>query len=241
MIEIIPGIDIIEGDCVRLQQGDYEKKTLYDKDPLKVALNFEKFGIRRIHIVDLDGAKSKKVVNLDILHKICSGTNLCVDFGGGIKSDEDIESVFQSGADMVTIGSVAITDKPLFKKWIDKYGADKIILGADVKNKKIAINGWFQTTLIDVFEFLTDYSDLGIKNILCTDISRDGMLQGTATDLYKDLRNAFPDVYLIASGGISSVQEITKLDEIGIDGAIIGKAIYENHITLDDLQPFLNS
>lgn len=241
MIEIIPAIDIIEGQCVRLQQGNYYKKTIYEKDPVKIAKRFEKYGIKRVHIVDLEGAKAKRVINLDTLERITAVTNLSIDFGGGIKTEDDFDAVLEAGAKMATIGSVAISNKPLLVSWIKKYGSDKIILGADVKNRKIAIGGWLETTQIDLFDLLKDYSKLGVKNVLCTDISKDGMLQGTALELYREMRKEFPNLYLIASGGITNLTEIDQLNDMGIDAVIIGKAIYENLITLEDLQPYLKS
>jgi phosphoribosylformimino-5-aminoimidazole carboxamide ribotide isomerase len=239
MIEIIPGIDIINGQCVRLQQGDYSKLTIYEKDPVMVARRFEDIGIKRVHLVDLDGAKEKHVVNLKVLEKIASKTKLVIDFGGGVKSEKDLISVLNAGACMVTVGSLAVTDKKMFFYWLKKYGSDKIILGADVKNRKIAISGWLKTTETELTSFLEEYTGKGIKNVLCTDISRDGMLTGTALELYGELREKFPGINLIASGGIGNIQEVHLLNEMNVNGVVIGKAIYEQKIKLPELQPFL--
>ena len=239
MIEIIPAIDIIDGKCVRLDQGDYQAKTIYSDHPLEVAKKFEDAGIKRLHLVDLDGAKAKHVVNIAILASIAGNTKLEIDFGGGIKSDEDIQKVFDSGAKMATIGSVAITNPCNLDTWIDKYGSDKIILGADVRNFKIAISGWTTTTDIDLFDYLIEKKYEGIRTVLCTDISKDGMLKGPSFDMYKSLMQLLTDLYIIASGGISSVQDIEELDRIGIPAVVIGKAIYENKISLNDLKKFL--
>jgi phosphoribosylformimino-5-aminoimidazole carboxamide ribotide isomerase len=239
MITVIPAIDIIEGKCVRLTRGDYDKKKVYNEDPLEVARMFEHHGLKRLHLVDLDGAKEKHVVNWRVLEKIVSRTSLTIDFGGGIKTDDDIRIVFNSGADMATIGSVAVTEKDIFLLWLQRYGAERLILGADVKDNKVAISGWQEVTDNDLFSFLSGYTSLGVKNVLCTDISKDGMLEGTAIDLYSELRKKFPDLYLIASGGITGINELEKLDESGINGAVIGKAIYEGYILLSDLEKFI--
>ena len=239
MIEIIPAIDIIEGKCVRLQKGDYLKKTIYNEDPVEVARTFEDAGMKRLHLVDLDGAKAKHVVNYKILEKISAQTKLVIDFGGGIKSDKDIKTIFTSGAGMVTIGSIAVTDPDLFFNWLDEYGRDKIILGADVKDNKIAISGWLDKTAIDLQDFLETYVKRGVRFILCTDISKDGMLQGTSIELYKKLKIEFPESDIIASGGITDIKEIEELEEAGIYGAIIGKAYYEGKIKLEELRKFI--
>ena len=239
MIDIIPAIDIIEGKCVRLSQGDYSQKKIYNEDPLEVAKEFESFGIKRLHLVDLEGAKAKHVVNLKILEKIASGTNLVIDFGGGIKTDVDINRVFNAGADQITAGSIAVKEPEKVKLWISKYGADKIILGADVKDNMIAISGWQDVTRLLLSDFLKSYISLGIKYVICTDIAKDGMLLGSSVDLYRNILNGFPSVRLIASGGISSSNEIDVLNDLGISGAIIGKAIYEGKITLNDLAKFI--
>lgn len=235
MIEIIPAIDLIDGKCVRLSQGDYEAKKVYNEDPLEVAKMFEGAGIRRLHLVDLDGAKAKHIVNQSVLEKIASNTSLVIDFGGGVQSDEDIEIAFNSGASMVTGGSIAVRNKELFTSWITKYGADKIILGADCKDHKIAVSGWQEATSVEVIPFIGDYNQKGISKVVCTDISKDGMLQGPSIDLYKDILNVFPNLYLIASGGVSCFQDILDLEKTGVPAVILGKAIYENRVTLKEL------
>lgn len=235
MIEIIPAIDLIDGKCVRLSQGDYEAKKVYNEDPLEVAKMFEGAGIRRLHLVDLDGAKAKHILNQSVLEKIASNTSLIIDFGGGVQSDEDIEIAFNSGASMVTGGSIAIRNKELFTSWITKYGADKIILGADCKDHKIAVSGWQEATSVEVIPFIGDYNQKGISKVVCTDISKDGMLQGPSIDLYKDILNVFPNLYLIASGGVSCFQDILDLEKLGVPAVILGKAIYENRVTLKEL------
>lgn len=235
MIEIIPAIDLIDGKCVRLSQGDYEAKKVYNEDPLEVAKMFEGAGIRRLHLVDLDGAKAKHIVNQSVLQKIASNTSLVIDFGGGVQSDDDIEIAFNSGASMVTGGSIAVRNKELFTSWITKYGADKIILGADCKNHKIAVSGWQEATSVEVIPFIGDYNQKGIFKVVCTDISKDGMLQGPSIDLYKDILNVFPNLYLIASGGVSCFQDILDLEKSGVPAVILGKAIYENRVTLKEL------
>ncbi len=235
MIEIIPAIDLIDGKCVRLSQGDYEAKKVYNEDPLEVAKMFEGAGIRRLHLVDLDGAKAKHILNQSVLEKIASNTSLIIDFGGGVQSDEDIEIAFNSGASMVTGGSIAVRNKDLFTSWITKYGADKIILGADCKDHKIAVSGWQEATSVEVIPFIGDYNQKGISKVVCTDISKDGMLQGPSIDLYKDILNVFPNLYLIASGGVSCFQDILDLEKSGVPAVILGKAIYENRVTLKEL------
>ena len=238
MIDIIPAIDIIGGKCVRLEQGDYKVKKIYNENPLEVAKAFEDAGIKRLHLVDLDGAKARHVVNMKVLANIAACTHLTIDFGGGIKTDEDIQKVFDNGATMVTIGSIAVTNPNMLNTWITRYGSDKIILGADVKNNKIAITGWMNTTDRDLFEYLDEKKNAGIKKILCTDISKDGMLKGPALELYKKIKRHFEDLYLIASGGVSKIADIEHLFEAGIDAVVIGKAIYENRISLDELRIF---
>lgn len=235
MIEIIPAIDLIDGKCVRLSQGDYEAKKVYNEDPLEVAKMFEDAGIRRLHLVDLDGAKAKHIVNQSVLEKIASNTSLVIDFGGGVQSDDDIEIAFNSGASMVTGGSIAVRNKELFTSWITRYGADKIILGADCKDHKIAVSGWQEATSVEVIPFIGDYNQKGISKVVCTDISKDGMLQGPSIDLYKDILNVFPNLYLIASGGVSCFQDILDLEKSGVPAVILGKAIYENRVTLKEL------
>lgn len=235
MIEIIPAIDLIDGKCVRLSQGDYNAKKVYNEDPLEVAKMFEGAGIRRLHLVDLDGAKAKHIVNQSVLEKIASNTSLVIDFGGGVQSDEDIRIAFDSGASMVTGGSIAVRDKELFASWIEKYGGDKIILGADCKDHKIAVSGWQEETSVDIMPFVNDYMTRGISKVVCTDISKDGMLQGPSIELYKEILESFPELYLIASGGVSCFQDILDLEEAGVPAVILGKAIYENRIKICEL------
>lgn len=234
MIELIPAIDIIDGMCVRLTKGDYDQKTIYG-NPLQMARQFESIGYHRLHIVDLDGAKSKHIVNSEVLRQITSETNLVVDFGGGIKTDEDIETAFEAGASMVTIGSVAVTQPDLFKRWLNRFGPEHIILGADVRNGLISINGWKENSTEKLLPFLQRYVDMGIKNVLCTEISKDGTLQGPATTLYKEVMAAYPHLHLIASGGVSSINDIDSLEAAGIPAVVFGKAIYEGHIDLKEL------
>lgn len=235
MIEIVPAIDIIDGKCVRLSQGDYNAKKVYNEDPVDVAKMFEDAGIRRLHLVDLDGAKAKRIVNQTVLEKITSNTSLIVDFGGGVQSNEDIEIAFNSGASMVTGGSIAVRNRDLFLSWIQKYGSGKIILGADCKDHKIAVSGWQESTSVDIIPFLGDYTKEGITKVVCTDISKDGMLQGPSLDLYKEILETYPDMYLIASGGVSCFQDILDLEAAGVPSVILGKAIYENRVTLREL------
>lgn len=235
MIELIPAIDIIEGKCVRLSNGDYASKVVYGNNPVEIAIKLQDAGFKRLHVVDLDGAKSKHIVNQHILKDITSKTSLKVDFGGGIKTDADIETAFASGASLVTIGSIAVTNKPLFQTWIDQYGPDRIILGADIRNGKISVNGWKEDTTEDLFTFLQHYTDLGIRNVLCTDISKDGMLSGPAFDLYEEIMKRFPFIHLIASGGISCNQDITRLNGLGIPAVVFGKAYYEGKINVSEL------
>jgi phosphoribosylformimino-5-aminoimidazole carboxamide ribotide isomerase len=239
MLTIIPAIDLIEGKCVRLSKGDYAQKKIYNENPLEIAKSFEDHGLKRLHLVDLDGAKAQHVVNWKVLEKIALKTSLTIDFGGGIKSDEDMDIIFKCGAAMATIGSVAVKNRELFFNWLGRYGADKIILGADVNEKKIAVSGWLEVTELDVFQFLEDYLDKGVKHVLCTDISKDGMLQGTSMHLYQEIKNRFKNIELIASGGVTQLDELFKLQEMGVSGAIIGKAIYEGRISLLDLKNFV--
>ena len=235
MIELIPAIDIINGQCVRLTKGDYDQKKVYNDDPAAVAKEFEQLGFRRLHIVDLDGAKSKHIVNDAVLRKINTETNLIVDFGGGIKTEEDIEKAFEAGASMVTVGSIAVTKPALFIQWLDKYGADKMILGADVRNGMISINGWKEDSKEELLPFLKKYIDAGVKNVLCTEISKDGTLQGPAVTLYKEVMKAYPQLHLIASGGVSQKEDIEELEREGIPAVVFGKAIYEGRIDLKEL------
>ena len=235
MIELIPAIDIINGQCVRLTKGDYDQKKVYNDDPAAVAKEFEQLGFRRLHIVDLDGAKSKHIVNDAVLRSITTETKLIVDFGGGIKTEEDIEKAFEAGASMVTVGSIAVTKPALFIQWLDKYGADKMILGADVRNGMISINGWKEDSEEELLPFLKKYIDAGVKNVLCTEISKDGTLQGPAVTLYKEVMKAYPQLHLIASGGVSQKEDIEELEREGIPAVVFGKAIYEGRIDLKEL------
>ena len=239
MIEIIPAIDIIDGKCVRLSQGDYNRKTVYNEDPLEVAKEFEAHGIRRLHVVDLDGAKASHIVNYKTLERLASKTKLVIDFGGGLKSDDDLRIAFESGAKMVTGGSIAVKQPEVFLSWIEKYGSDRIILGADVKDKKISVSGWLEDTGEELIPFVRKFREKGIDKVICTDISRDGMLTGPSISLYKDLMEKIKDVYLIASGGVSNIGDIEQLQEAGIPAVIFGKAIYEGRIKLSNLTRFL--
>jgi phosphoribosylformimino-5-aminoimidazole carboxamide ribotide isomerase len=239
VIEIIPAIDLIDGKCVRLSQGDYAQKTVYNENPLEVAKMFADAGIRRLHLVDLDGAKAHHIVNHKVLERITSGTDLVVDFGGGLKSDDDLRIAFECGASMVTGGSIAVKNPDVFSSWISKFGAEKIILGADVKDEKIAVGGWLETTELELLPFIKNYIQQGITKIICTDISKDGMLQGPALELYKKMLAAQPDMYLIASGGVSSIRDIELLHEAAVPAVITGKAIYEGRITLKELSRFI--
>lgn len=241
MIELIPAIDIINGQCVRLTKGDYGQKTIYRDSPAEVAKEFEEIGFTRLHVVDLDGAKSKHIVNDNVLRHITTETRLTVDFGGGIKTDEDIKKAFASGASMVTIGSIAVTQPDLFMGWLKKYGAERIILGADVRHGKISINGWKEDSAEDLLPFLQKYVDAGVKNVLCTEISKDGTLAGPAIDLYKEVMAAYPEMHLIASGGVSSLDDIKALDAAGIPAVVFGKAIYEGKINLNELWDWQNA
>ena len=235
MIELIPAIDIINGQCVRLTKGDYKQKKVYHDDPVAVAKDFESLGFRRLHIVDLDGAESKHIVNDAVLRGITSATSLTVDFGGGIKTEEDIEKAFEAGAAMVTIGSVAVTDPDLFIGWLKKYGPEKLILGADVRNGMISINGWKEDSSEHLLPFLRKYIDAGVVNVLCTEISKDGTLQGPAVALYKEVMANYPQLHLIASGGVSRQEDIEELEREGIPAVVFGKAIYEGRIDLKSL------
>ena len=235
MIELIPAIDIIDGKCVRLTKGDYCSKKVYDLNPLDIAKEVEALGYSRLHMVDLDGAKSSHVVNIKVLHEVASRTNLKIDFGGGIKSDDDMEAVLQNGAAYATVGSVAVKQPEVMERWIGHYGADRLILGADVKDGRISINGWQENSCLSLIPFIQDYYDKGLRQVLCTDISKDGMLQGTAVGLYRDIMAKFPDLHLIASGGVSNEQDIDMLNEAGIPAVVFGKAIYEEKINLKEL------
>ena len=234
-IELIPAIDIIDGQCVRLTKGDYDQKTVYRNSPAEVAKEFEALGFKRLHVVDLDGAKSKHIVNSSVLRRITKETSLIVDFGGGIKTDEDIEKAFAAGASMVTVGSIAVTKPELFMGWLEKYGPERMILGADVRHGKISINGWKEDSAEDLLPFLKKYIDAGVRNVLCTEISKDGTLAGPAIDLYKQVMDAYPELHLIASGGVSSKADIEALDAAGIPAVVFGKAIYEGRIDLREI------
>lgn len=239
MIELIPAIDVIDGKCVRLSQGDYQSKKVYNENPVEVAKMFEAYGIHRLHVVDLDGAASKHVVNYKVLETLAGQTSLVIDFGGGIKSDEDLHIAFESGAQMVTLGSIAVKEPDTFNRWMEVYGNERIILGADAKNGKIAVNGWLECSRLELMPFLDDYIKKGVTKVLCTDISRDGMLNGPSLELYKQIMEAHPDLHLIASGGISGMKDIEALNEAGIPAVVFGKAFYEGRITLQDLKAFL--
>ncbi len=241
MSRIIPAIDLIDGKCVRLTQGDYNRKKSYHENPLDVALKFQDFGIKYLHLVDLDGAREKKVINYNILEAIASKTHLEVDFGGGVQSDEDLRIVFECGAKQVTGGSIAIKNAELFKSWFKLNGGEKIILGTDVKDKKIAIHGWQETSDIWLFDLINDYMGSGLKYTICTDVAKDGMMEGPSFDLYKEILDKFPELKVIASGGVTTIKDVEKLREIGVDGIIIGKAIYEETIKLIDLKSFIEN
>ena len=237
-MQIIPAIDIIDGKCVRLTEGDYAQKTIYNENPLEVAKAFEDAGIKRLHLVDLDGAKAGGVKNWKVLESIALHTKLVIDFGGGIKTDEDVALVFERGASLATIGSIGVANPELFLNWVSTYGAHAFFLGADVKDNLIAVNGWMKTSNISINDFISGYLDKGITNIFCTDVTKDGRLEGPSTVLYQSLLTMFPNLKLVASGGVSSLQDLEVLDRIGCAGAIVGKAIYENRISLKELQQF---
>lgn len=236
---IIPAIDIIDGKCVRLTKGDYSQQTIYNEDPLEVALQFEDAGLKRLHLVDLDGAKSGAVKNWKMLEKIAGKTRLVIDFSGGISTQKNLEIAFDSGATYAAVGSIAIKDEFTFSGWLLAFGAGRFIIGADVKDEIIVIKGWTEKTTVTVFELIEKYKTKGVKKFFCTDVNKDGLLQGPATDLYKKILNEHPSIDLIASGGVSTLKEIEELRETGCSGAIIGKAIYENRITLAELKKFL--
>lgn len=234
-MRLIPAIDIIQGQCVRLSKGDFNTKKVYNLNPLEVARSFEDNGIKHLHLVDLDGAKSQHIVNYKILESICTKTNLKVDFGGGLKSDDDLRIAFESGAHQITGGSIAVKQPEIFNTWLQDYGSDKIILGADCKDQKIATSGWLETSALNVISFIKNYEEKGISYVICTDISKDGMLEGTSNELYEKIINE-TNVKLIASGGVSNIDDLVQLKALGCEGAIIGKAIYEGKITLKQLQ-----
>lgn len=237
-MQIIPAIDIINGKCVRLTQGDYSSVKIYNEDPLEVALEFEDAGLSRLHLVDLDGAKAGAIKNWKVLEKIASKTGLQIDFGGGIKSEKDVDIVLNSGAWLATVGSIAVKNETLFTSWLETYGPNRFLLGADVKNEKIAVGGWLETTDIWIYDFIRKFMDKGITQVFCTDVSKDGLLQGPSVALYKNIIAEFPGLHFIASGGVSSVTDLEELATIGCHGAIVGKAIYENRISLNDLKNF---
>ena len=239
MIELIPAIDLIDGKCVRLSQGDYDSKKVYSESPVEVARELEAHGIRRLHVVDLDGAASHHVVNYRTLEQIATRTSLVIDFGGGVKSDEDLRIAFESGAQMVTGGSIAVRNPELFAHWLSVYGSEKIILGADVKERRIAVNGWKDESACELFPFLADYVQKGVQKVICTDISCDGMLQGPSIALYKEILQQHPDLHLIASGGVSCADDIRALEAAGVPAVIFGKALYEGRITLKQLEDFI--
>jgi phosphoribosylformimino-5-aminoimidazole carboxamide ribotide isomerase len=244
-MRIIPAIDIIDGKCVRLSKGNYDTKIIYNENPLEVAKSFEAHGIEYLHLVDLDGAKSSKIVNYKILEQIATQTGLKIDFGGGLKSDEDLKIAFESGANQITGGSIAVKNRAIFEKWISEYGSDKIILGADAKDEKVAISGWLEDSKEDLIPFIQDYQTKGIQYVICTDIAKDGMLEGPSFDLYEkilkecNIKSSGVEIKLIASGGISTFDELPKLAELGCEGTIIGKAIYEGRITLKQLENYI--
>lgn len=235
-MEIIPAIDIIDGKCVRLTQGDYEQKKIYNEHPLEVAKEFEDAGLQRLHLVDLDGAKAGAVKNWKVLETIASKTSLTIDFGGGIKKEEDVKVVFDSGAALATVGSIAVKDEKTFVQWLQKFGAEKFLLGADVKDEKIAVGGWLETTDVWIYDFIEKYINHGVQQIFCTDVSKDGKLEGPSIDLYKNIITKFPSLHFIASGGVSNIDDVHELRAIGCSGAIIGKAIYEGRIAIKDLK-----
>ncbi len=241
MFQIIPAIDLIDGKCVRLTKGDYGSKKIYNEDPLEVAKGFEAHGIQRLHLVDLDGAKAKKVVNLHVLEKIVGNTSLTIDFGGGVQSDYDIRQVFEAGATQVTGGSIAVKNRPLFEQWLSGYGGEKIILGADARDRKIAISGWEEDTDTDLLDFIGEYIQKGVQYTISTDVQLDGLLQGPSFELYKDMKARYPDLKIIASGGVSVMQDILSLAEMNLFGVIVGKAIYEGRIQLSQIEKFYSS
>ena len=240
-MRLIPAIDIIDGQCVRLSKGDYNTKKVYNENPLEIAKQYEAHGIEYLHLVDLDGAKASHIVNHKVLEEIATKTNLKIDFGGGLKTDEDLRIAFESGAGQITGGSIAVKQPEVFKNWLSKFGSDKIILGADANNEKIAISGWLEESDEELIPFVNNYMQEGVSYVICTDIAKDGMLQGPSFDLYEKMLKQLPGVKLIASGGISEFDELPKLAELGCEGTIIGKAIYENKISLKQLENYIVS
>lgn len=237
---IIPAIDIIDGKCVRLTQGDYNQKTVYNEHPLEVAKQFEDAGLTRLHLVDLDGAKAGQVRNWKVLETLAAKTGMIIDFGGGVKAEKDVQIILDSGAALVTVGSIAVKDETLFVSWLQHFGADKFLLGADVKDEKIAVHGWLETTDVWIYDFIRKYLDHGVQQIFCTDVAKDGALQGPSTQLYKNIIAEFPELHFIASGGVSNIDDVHQLADIGCSGVIIGKAIYEGRISLQELQKISN-
>ena len=234
-IELIPAIDIIDGKCVRLSQGDYDRRKEYDEHPLEVAKRLQDVGIRRLHVVDLDGAASSHIVNYKSLEQIATHTDLMIDFGGGLKTDDDLRIAFECGAAMVTGGSIAVKDAETFCRWLQVYGSERIILGADAKDKKVAVSGWKENSDLELLPFISSYVEQGISKVICTDISKDGMLQGPAVELYQEILEQHPSLHLIASGGVGSMDDIKRLEEAGVPAVIFGKALYEGRITMDEL------
>jgi phosphoribosylformimino-5-aminoimidazole carboxamide ribotide isomerase len=237
-MQIIPAIDIIDGKCVRLTEGDYSQKKIYNEHPLEVAKQFEDAGLQRLHLVDLDGAKAGAVKNWKVLETIAGKTSLTIDFGGGIKQEEDVKIVFSSGAALATVGSIAVKDEALFVSWLQYFGADKFLLGADVKNEKIAVGGWLETTDVWIYDFIKKYIAYGVQQLFCTDVSKDGRLEGPSTELYKNIIQKFPQLHFIASGGVSNLKDLEELQHMGCKGVIVGKAIYEGRVNLDELKRF---
>lgn len=237
-MELIPAIDIMDGKCVRLVQGDFFKQKVYADDPLEMALRFEQAGFKKLHVVDLDGAKAGKIINLETLHQLCKFTSLSIDFGGGIKREEDLQAAFQAGAAQVTVGTIAVKEPQMFTNWVNTFGPEKIVLGADVRHEKIAVCGWLETTEIDIYEFLREKVQLGVTQAICTDVLRDGLLSGPSFQLYKRIKAEVPEIEIIASGGITCLRDLEQLREIGCSAAIIGKALYEEKLTLKDLETF---
>lgn len=237
-MEIIPAIDIIDGKCVRLTKGDYSRKTIYNERPLEVALQFEDAGLKRLHLVDLDGAKAGSVKNWKVLETLAGKTALHIDFGGGVKTEKDVQIIFDCGARWATVGSMAVKDEERFVSWLRQFGAEKFLLGADVKDEKIAVSGWLETTDIWIYDFIQQYLEKGVQQIFCTDVAKDGLLQGPSVELYKNIIAKFPGLHFIASGGVSSLNDLDELRNAGCKGAIVGKAIYEGRVRLDELREF---
>ncbi len=239
MIRIIPAIDIIDGKCVRLSEGDFDRKKVYDQDPVNVAQRFEEAGVSHLHLVDLDGARQKKIVNWAVLENIASKTDLQIDFGGGVQSEQDLRTAFDCGAQQITAGSIAVKEESVVLQWLEEYGSEKIILGADSKEGKIAVSGWTEITVLNLHRFLSKYVDRGIRYAICTDVTKDGLLQGTNLNMYRAIKQKLPHLFLIASGGVTQIDEIESLDRIGVNGVIIGKALYEGQIELSQLKDYL--